>query len=738
MASLLCTPPCKNGGTCSRNTVMAVGYKVTPEPNYKPTTISVIYKSLGSAVGSGWKQVYERQGENIRSVVWTGKSWLAFGNSLLKSLDNGESWTKVVSKDYRNTTSVAATTLANGKNVIITAMGAYMMYSEDDGASWEEIRFNPPKGMSACDGPGVSPCNVRYVVAAKNQFYVLFSYRTALFSYETWVISSVDGKIWTLKCRIPEMMTQISYDMDSDSWIMVGTKTYRSKDDWITYTEVKPNQFSNGVDIGLGVGCGNGKCVAVGAAATRPVGVKPPTSSSSILYLDRNLWIDVNYDDPSNPETNPNLFTEGTNVLYTGTYWVAVGDNFRLKEGGVIARNTTWGKRSSIAVSEDGYTWKPVLDVPITYQFVALGLNRDKDFCDCEPGWAGADCGTCTKSCNGRGTCSNSTGLCECQTGWGGEDCEQCTKTCNGRGPCDETGMCVCEPGWEGADCETCTRTCNGRGTCSNSTGLCECQTGWGGDDCETCTKTCVNGGPCRSDGTCACPAQKVCNGKGACDSNGVCTCQDGWTGVDCSIPPPRFACSSNGMCSAVNANVGGVSFADMTSCSSQCCPVGSNGQVCSGSGVCTNGKCVCAKGKTGQTCELQDCSVNTACGTCAGAGCAWCPSTSKCEMPSSSNANTCPVKKAQCCAAPPAAGCFSSLTYFTGCAPNAAKGIVECSSSVTNDPSQTCCLSSEVSKLSTAACPAGWTADVSKDYCQTSINPLSPKYRVKCKRVCP
>ena len=392
--------------------------------------------------------------------------------------------------------------------------------------------------------------------------------------------------------------------------------------------------------------------------------------------------------------------------------------------------------------------------------------------CICQPGWGGDDCGTCTKQCSNRGEC-NSMGQCVCQSGWGGADCGTCTKQCSNRGACNSMGQCVCQAGWGGADCETCTTTCKNGGTCSsttgkcqcvgkwtgddcgvcscknggqcsNETGECECPTGWGGDDCGMCTRTCVNGGACSSDNTCACPVQKVCNGKGTCDAfNGACACQDGWTGADCSIPPPppplppRYVCSSNGTCLTMKADVGGVSFSDIKSCREQCCP-SVNGQVCSGSGVCTNGACVCAKGKTGRACELQDCSVNTSCGMCSGAGCAWCPSTKKCEMPSSANAKTCPIKKGQCCEAPPAAGCFAPLSYRTGCAPDAAKGIVECSSSVTKDPSQTCCLSSEVSTLSTAACPAGWTADVSKDYCQTSINPLSPKYRVKCKRVCP
>ena len=371
--------------------------------------------------------------------------------------------------------------------------------------------------------------------------------------------------------------------------------------------------------------------------------------------------------------------------------------------------------------------------------------SNDTGQCDCPPAWAGVDCGTCTAQCKNGGKCSNSTGLCECVPGWTGVDCGTCTKRCKNGGQCsNETGQCQCLQGWEGEDCGTCTKQCKNGGQCSNETGECECPTGWGGDDCGTCTRTCVNGGACSSDNTCACPVQKVCNGKGTCDAfNGACACQDGWTGADCSIPPPppplppRYVCSSNGTCLTMKADVGGVSFSDIKSCSAQCCP-SVNGQVCSGSGVCTNGACVCAKGKTGRACELQDCSVNTSCGMCSGAGCAWCPSTKKCEMPSSANAKTCPIKKAQCCEAPPAAGCFAPLSYRTGCAPDAAKGIVECSSSVTKDPSQTCCLSSEVSTLSTAACPAGWTADVSKDYCQTSINPLSPKYRVKCKRVCP
>jgi hypothetical protein len=68
-------------------------------------------------------------------------------------------------------------------------------------------------------------------------------------------------------------------------------------------------------------------------------------------------------------------------------------------------------------------------------------------------------------------------------------------------------------------------------------------------------------------------------------------------------------------------------------------------------------------------------------------------------------------------------------MTWWTGCKPTPE---APACSSVLNNPNQACCLSDEITwdKFATA-CPKGFKADPTVDYCTTGLS----KYRVKCVR---
>lgn len=159
--------------------------------------------------------------------------------------------------------------------------------------------------------------------------------------------------------------------------------------------------------------------------------------------------------------------------------------------------------------------------------------------CQCEPGWAGEDCGTrvCSPCMNGK--CEGMR--CVCEPGYTGIDCSrrQCPD-CGDRGVCDvETGTCVCHkpyfnrPG-ASPDCKGDERVCPNRCT-SGGHGIClasgcKCLEGFGGADCSQirCPKDCSNNGECIL---------------------GKCMCKNGFTGPDCTEKVCPNQCSGHGMC---------------------------------------------------------------------------------------------------------------------------------------------------------------------------------------------
>lgn len=191
------------------------------------------------------------------------------------------------------------------------------------------------------------------------------------------------------------------------------------------------------------------------------------------------------------------------------------------------------------------------------------------DTCDtCDTGYlANADGGCdriipCAEAdpCGDYGTCSDTDAgvVCACDTGYDGSRCDVCAEThyMATDGTCQEREYCQ-------------TDTCNGRGTCSDVTGLieCTCDATFGGDRCDGCypgyvplNDTCVVAQQCQAGS---------CFGKGTCDdSTGfvVCTCEPGYaapvcngcalghTGADCLTCLDGYR-NINGVCTPVCAD---------------------------------------------------------------------------------------------------------------------------------------------------------------------------------------
>jgi hypothetical protein len=227
-------------------------------------------------------------------------------------------------------------------------------------------------------------------------------------------------------------------------------------------------------------------------------------------------------------------------------------------------------------------------------------------------------CTTAALTCSGHGTCSDTDGTagCECTTGYMGDDCGECAggyhpvgddcvidedcgaDSCNGKGTCtDTTGVvvCTCTGNYNPAgNCATCLAgynnvatsdcianvvcdadSCNGHGVCTDSTGVIVCD----------CSATDRIGDYCES-----CPAEKQDK-----DDNGSCT-------DTCAIHSPTD-CGANGSCSDAS---------------------GTAACVCTGSYDPAGGCSACLSGKQDSNDDgacLPDCATTDLTTTCAAAG---------------------------------------------------------------------------------------------------------------------
>ena len=288
------------------------------------------------------------------------------------------------------------------------------------------------------------------------------------------------------------------------------------------------------------------------------------------------------------------------------------------------------------------------------------------------PGGAGAACGA-------HGVCEDGlygTGQCVCAEGegsgwWAGPACERCRggfygadcaaacpddgagAPCAGHGRCDDgvrgTGACACDAGYTGAACHLLCpvldgAVCRGHGGCGARGGraTCNCSAAavghWAGEACGSCVVG-WTGPLC----TLRCPTNAegwVCSGHGVCGAppsgtDPVCACYSGYAGLLCETECPGGhlqPCMGHGACDpatgrcacAASPAAGYWTGADCGACQSGwsgrgClfrCPVGADGQPCSGF-PCVNGQCLCDALTCGRGCNLTGTPCDqTACPT--------------------------------------------------------------------------------------------------------------------------
>jgi hypothetical protein len=277
------------------------------------------------------------------------------------------------------------------------------------------------------------------------------------------------------------------------------------------------------------------------------------------------------------------------------------------------------------------------------------------------------------RTCNDQGQCVQyiagvlqRSPVCECYTNWGGGTCEynacvQKLDSCSGHGTCVGAGLsavCACSGNWAGescnvthcagwADANECGDLAQYSSRCNTTTGQCRCPTslpspsicaeGFTGSTCTV--PTCLN--PI---------TREVCSGIGTCNATSqqcVCpaqragpTCRDEILGIDWNTTA-SVTCNFGNIATGFVATHTALQTCDPHTgrlpmwirvarapsfpvCRSgtggaYCCPYpAGSGIVCGDHGTCNGlGLCVCASGWSKDS--LGACTVNTACGGCAG-----------------------------------------------------------------------------------------------------------------------
>jgi hypothetical protein len=261
--------------------------------------------------------------------------------------------------------------------------------------------------------------------------------------------------------------------------------------------------------------------------------------------------------------------------------------------------------------------------------------------CNCNQGFAGADCSVGTLSCPSPcpaniSSCDMTVGQCACTRGLTGPLCDQhvCPTTvagvdCSGHGTCDSTtGICNCDPQYNVlGSCSVMaipcpmqpaggpgnlSAPCGGPqfGECKLTTGVCQCinnaRAAYTGTACETpicpsAWKDCNPNGLSPASGMCvnaACVCSSGYSGQTCSSKN----CVLGDDGSQCNVMSGKGECDGgSGFCQCLMT---GAALDPKTGCASLLCPSSNNAVDCAGNGVCKNGVCSCNSGWGGSGCS--------------------------------------------------------------------------------------------------------------------------------------
>ncbi|CAF3778690.1 unnamed protein product [Adineta steineri] len=315
------------------------------------------------------------------------------------------------------------------------------------------------------------------------------------------------------------------------------------------------------------------------------------------------------------------------------------------------------------------------------------GNNWSAYRCICPPGFYGQNCDTVINSCSNM-VCpaykictEQSTGpVCICKGNKIGTLCQYdnpCNSSslfnCHNEGICISSNSdppissCLCREGFTGAYCEIliesnpcASNPCQTRGYCalstSNRTYTCICQDNFIGEQCERnnpcLSLPCLNQGVCQANWnqtdtwfTCRCsgtytgnrcetsmlnPCGGLCMNGSPCN-NEVCVCPAQYTGTFCEFDNPCYnpICEHDGVCSVIS-NTTNVSFTCTCShlYSGQYCEIPLNISTndscpieCINGGTCENGICMCTSHYVGPACQYENpCIKQNPClngGTC-------------------------------------------------------------------------------------------------------------------------
>uniref|UniRef100_A0A9J2P3L7 EGF-like domain-containing protein n=1 Tax=Ascaris lumbricoides TaxID=6252 RepID=A0A9J2P3L7_ASCLU len=284
--------------------------------------------------------------------------------------------------------------------------------------------------------------------------------------------------------------------------------------------------------------------------------------------------------------------------------------------------------------------------------------------CECDPGYAGAECerriDACKSFCFNGGSCSyaeDMTPFCSCPPEFMGRRCENCVlengemHVCRNGGYCKGRKGCSCPPGYTGVSCEKdlCLGYCYNDGICVRSASSggaheieCVCPAGFGGPRCgdDWCHRNgdhCLNGGHCVHDSVrgpiCVCPSKyqgERCTEKRECtdyclnesecrsknDHEWICICKPGYTGKRCDIFGRCATSCENGAKCRLDEHLGaicecprGLTGASCNETSARTCSEIS----CANAGKCmttaTRGiRCSCPIGWGGLICATPEC----------------------------------------------------------------------------------------------------------------------------------